>query len=123
MNGGKEEMYTWKKVTSSVIGIITGNPVVDNYGPMEIRNHTTGEVCQLEFKARGWKASSAYQVVGKVLDAGLSEVDGTTRSMHASLPASKTLRSRKVAARVNTTRTRLSLFGKHMRALRAYPSI
>lgn len=67
--GGKEELYTWKKVTSSVIGIITGNPVVDNYGPMEIRNHTTGEVCQLDFKPRGWKASSAYQVVGKVLDA------------------------------------------------------
>lgn len=68
-NGGKEELYTWKKVTSSVIGIITGNPTVDNYGPMEIKNWTTGEVCQLDFKPRGWKASSAYQVVGKVLDA------------------------------------------------------
>lgn len=67
--GGQEELYTWKKVTSSVIGIITGNPVVDNYGPMEIKNWTTGEVCLLEFKPRGWKASSAYQVVGKVLDA------------------------------------------------------
>ncbi|KAJ4373405.1 hypothetical protein N0V83_003700 [Neocucurbitaria cava] len=67
--GGKEELYTWKKVTSSVVGIITGNPVVDNYGPMEIRNWTTGEVCQLDFKARGWKASSAFQVAGKVLDA------------------------------------------------------
>lgn len=67
--GGKEELYTWKKVTSSVIGIITGNPVVDNYGPMEVKNWTTGEVCILDFKARGWKASSAYQVVGKVLGA------------------------------------------------------
>lgn len=67
--GGKEELYTWKKVTSSVIGIITGNPVVDNYGPMEIKNWTTGETCILDFKARGWKASSAYQVVGKVLGA------------------------------------------------------
>ncbi|KAL5115493.1 hypothetical protein ACEQ8H_006634 [Pleosporales sp. CAS-2024a] len=67
--GGKEELYTWKKLTVSVVGIITGNPVIDNYGPMEIRNHTTGEVCQIEFKPRGWKASSAYQVVGKVLDA------------------------------------------------------
>ncbi|KAF2183746.1 hypothetical protein K469DRAFT_710549 [Zopfia rhizophila CBS 207.26] len=66
--GGKEELYTWKKVTSSVIGIITGNPTVDNYGLMEIRNWTTGEVCQLDFKPRGWKASSAYQVAGKVLD-------------------------------------------------------
>ncbi|ORY09817.1 oxysterol binding protein 1 [Clohesyomyces aquaticus] len=67
-NGGKEELYTWKKVTSSVIGIITGNPTVDNYGLMEIKNHTTGEICQLNFKPRGWKASSAYQVAGKVLD-------------------------------------------------------
>lgn len=67
--GGKEEMYTWKKVTSSVIGIITGNPVVDNYGLMEITNWTTGEKCILDFKPRGWKASSAYQVVGKVMDA------------------------------------------------------
>lgn len=67
--GGKEELYTWKKVTSSVIGIITGNPTVDNYGLMEIKNWTTGEICQLNFKPRGWKASSAYQVAGKVLDA------------------------------------------------------
>ena len=67
--GGKEDLYTWKKVTSSVVGIITGNPVVDNYGPMEIKNWTTGEVCHLEFKPRGWKASSAYQIAGKIVDA------------------------------------------------------
>ncbi|KAF2430867.1 oxysterol-binding protein [Tothia fuscella] len=72
-NGG-EELYTWKKVTSSVIGIITGNPTVDNYGIMEVKNHTTGEVCTLDFKARGWKASSAFQVAGRVCDA-----DGKTR--------------------------------------------
>lgn len=72
--GGKEELYTWKKVTSSVIGIITGNPTVDNYGPMEVKNWNTGEVAQLEFKPRGWKASSAYQIAGKVLDA-----DGNVR--------------------------------------------
>ncbi|KAL4972698.1 Oxysterol-binding protein-domain-containing protein [Aspergillus desertorum] len=65
---GGEELYTWKKVTSSVIGIITGNPTVDNYGQMEIKNWTTGEVCYLDFKPRGWKASSAYQVTGKVVD-------------------------------------------------------
>ncbi|KAM0246201.1 hypothetical protein ACHAQJ_010302 [Trichoderma viride] len=67
--GGKEDLYTWKKVTSSVIGIITGNPTVDNYGPMEIKNWTTGEVALVEFKPRGWKASSAYQIAGKVMDA------------------------------------------------------
>jgi hypothetical protein len=67
-NGGKEELYTWKKVTSSVIGIITGNPTVDNYGPMEVKNWTTGDVCLIDFKARGWKASSAYQITGRVTD-------------------------------------------------------
>ena len=41
---------------------------------MDIKNWTTGEVCHLDFKPRGWKASSAYQVSGKV-----SSVDGTTR--------------------------------------------
>ncbi|KAJ5096274.1 hypothetical protein NUU61_005630 [Penicillium alfredii] len=65
---GGEELYTWKKVTSSVIGIITGNPTVDNYGLMEIKNWTTGEVCYLDFKPRGWKASSAYQLTGRVVD-------------------------------------------------------
>ncbi|MCJ1314543.1 hypothetical protein MMC25_008225 [Agyrium rufum] len=71
---GEEELYTWKKVTSSVIGIITGSPTVDNYGPQEIKNWNTGEVCILDFKPRGWKASSAYQVSGKVMTA-----DGKTR--------------------------------------------
>jgi len=71
---GGEELYTWKKVTSSVIGIITGSPTVDNYGLMEIKNWTTGEVCTLDFKPRGWTASSAYQVSGKVVAA-----DGKTR--------------------------------------------
>jgi hypothetical protein len=35
---------------------------------MEITNWTTGEKSIIEFKPRGWKASSAYQVVGKVMD-------------------------------------------------------
>ena len=47
---------------------------MDNYGPMEIKNHTTGETCLLDFKPRGWKASSAYQVSGKVMTP-----DGKTR--------------------------------------------
>lgn len=67
--GGPEELYTWKKVTSSVIGIITGNPTVDNYGKMEVKNHTTGEVSIIDFKPRGWTASSAYQISGRVNDA------------------------------------------------------
>jgi oxysterol-binding protein 1 len=68
-DGAKEELYTWKKITSSVIGIITGSPTVDNYGTMEVKNWTTGEVCIMDFKPRGWTSGSAYQVSGRVNDA------------------------------------------------------
>jgi len=64
---GSEELYTWKKVTSSVVGIITGSPTVDNYGPMEIKNWTTGDTCLLDFKARGWRGAG-YEVKGRVLN-------------------------------------------------------
>ncbi|KAI0400922.1 oxysterol-binding protein [Xylaria palmicola] len=66
--GGKEDFFTWKKPKSQVVGIITGNPVVDNYGLVEIKNWTTGEVCHLDFKQRGWTASNAYHISGKILD-------------------------------------------------------
>ena len=36
---------------------------------MEIKNWKTGETCILEFKPRGWTASSAYQLNGKIIDA------------------------------------------------------
>ncbi|KAK9473185.1 Oxysterol-binding protein-domain-containing protein [Dipodascopsis tothii] len=63
-----EELYTWKKVTSSVVGIITGSPVVDNYGDMVIKNHQTGDVCKLKFKQRGWLGAGAYELFGTVYD-------------------------------------------------------
>lgn len=70
-NGTKvdSELYSWKKVTSSVVGIIVGNPTVDNYGEMNIQNHSTGDSINLVFKARGWRESSAYEVKGTVLNA------------------------------------------------------
>ncbi|KXJ93907.1 Oxysterol-binding protein-domain-containing protein [Microdochium bolleyi] len=66
--GGKEELYTWKKPSQQVIGIITGSPAVDNYGLVEITNWSTGEKALIEFKARGWKASSAFGLAGKIVD-------------------------------------------------------
>lgn len=72
-NKVEEELYSWKKVNTSVVGIIVGNPTVDNYGQMEIRNHTTGDVLIVDMKQRGWKASSAYQLSGTVSDANGKE--------------------------------------------------
>lgn len=59
-----EELYSFRKVTSSVVGIITGSPVVDNYGDMEVINHNTGHKCILHFKSRGWRGANAYEVKG-----------------------------------------------------------
>ena len=63
-----KEVYSWRKVNNSVIGIIVGNPTIDNYGDMEIHNHMTGDYMKFNFKPRGWRASSAYEVKGEVFD-------------------------------------------------------
>ncbi|CAH2350965.1 oxysterol-binding protein homolog 1 [[Candida] railenensis] len=68
-NKVEEELYSWKKVNTSVVGIIVGNPTVDNFGKMEVTNHTTGDKLILDLKQRGWRASSAYQLSGHVTDA------------------------------------------------------
>lgn len=73
-NGVQEEIYSFRKVTSSVVGIITGNPVVDNHGTMVIENHTTGHSCELVFKQRNWSGSNAYEVKGSVFTPGKEPV-------------------------------------------------
>lgn len=65
----EEELYSWKKVNTSVVGIMLGSPTVDNYGTMEVTNHTTGDTVKVDMKQRGWKQSSAYQLSGVVCDA------------------------------------------------------
>lgn len=64
----EEELYSWKKVNTSVVGIMLGNPTVDNYGLMEVRNHTTGDVIEVNMKQRGWSAKLAYQLSGTAVD-------------------------------------------------------
>ena len=63
-----EELYSWKKVNTAVVGIMVGNPTVDNYGKMVVENHTTGDKITVDMKQRGWRASSAYQLSGQALD-------------------------------------------------------
>ncbi|SCU90993.1 LAFA_0F01288g1_1 [Lachancea sp. 'fantastica'] len=62
----EEELYTWKKPNNTVVGILVGNPQVDNHGDVEIVNHKTGDRCMIHFKARGWRSSNAYEVKGEV---------------------------------------------------------
>lgn len=63
-----DELYTWKKPNNTVIGILVGNPQVDNHGDVKIVNHITGDYCLMNFKARGWRSSGAFEVRGEVYD-------------------------------------------------------
>lgn len=63
-----DDLYTWKKPDNTVIGILMGNPQVDNHGDVKIVNHTTGDYCMVNFKARGWRSSGAYEVRGEVFN-------------------------------------------------------
>lgn len=67
-NDDPAEFYTYKKPDNTVIGILVGNPQVDNHGEVRITNHTTGDYCILNFKARGWRSSSAYEIKGEVFN-------------------------------------------------------
>ncbi|KAL6936546.1 hypothetical protein ACO0R3_000143 [Hanseniaspora guilliermondii] len=63
-----EELYSFKKPNNQVIGILTGNPQVDNYGEMVLQNHSNGDRCVITFKARGWRSNHAYEVKGEVFN-------------------------------------------------------
>lgn len=65
---GKEEVYSWKKLTTSVVGILVGSPSIDNYGDMIITNHRTGDQCIVTFKPRGWRSNQWYEMTGMVTD-------------------------------------------------------
>ncbi|KAF8934971.1 hypothetical protein BGZ58_005324 [Dissophora ornata] len=68
------EHYSWRKVTTCVQNLIVGTPWIDNYGDMVIKNHRTGETCQLTFKARGWRGKDAYEIRGFASDSRSKEV-------------------------------------------------
>lgn len=63
---GVEEHYTFKKVTTSVSGFVTGNTSIDHYGDMNIKCHTTGDECIMTFKPRGWRSSAMHELKGSV---------------------------------------------------------
>lgn len=64
----REEVYSFMKPDNSVIGILVGKPEVDNVGSCRIDNHTTGDYCILNYRARGWTMAGAYEVRGEVYD-------------------------------------------------------
>lgn len=60
----EEEVYSFRKLTSTVVGIITGSPEVDNHGDLVVTNHTLGYKCVVKCKKQGWRGNNAYEVRG-----------------------------------------------------------
>eukprot|EP00730_Choanoeca_flexa_P013635 TRINITY_DN5542_c0_g1_i1.p1 TRINITY_DN5542_c0_g1~~TRINITY_DN5542_c0_g1_i1.p1 ORF type:complete len:735 (+),score=177.05 TRINITY_DN5542_c0_g1_i1:47-2206(+) len=62
--------YTWTKVSTTIHNIIVGKLWLENSGKMDVRNHTTGDVCQLNYTGYSlFSSSPARQVLGEVKDA------------------------------------------------------
>uniref|UniRef100_A0AC35TZ35 PH domain-containing protein n=1 Tax=Rhabditophanes sp. KR3021 TaxID=114890 RepID=A0AC35TZ35_9BILA len=62
-------LYTFRKITTTVHNIIIGKLWIDNHGDMIIKNHTTGDICYLKFHATGYFAREPpKKVTGFVKD-------------------------------------------------------
>ncbi|KAI8867569.1 hypothetical protein GQ42DRAFT_164702 [Ramicandelaber brevisporus] len=62
------EHYAWRKVTTSVQGLMAGRPWIEHYGDMVVTNYRTGEVCTLTFKQRAWLSNDIFQIEGTSVD-------------------------------------------------------
>jgi hypothetical protein len=71
------EHISWKKVTTAVTNLIVGNPTIEHYGEMIVTNHTTGDVCKLNFKSNGWLSSDRNVLDGEVISAQTGKAEWT----------------------------------------------
>ncbi|XP_017018456.1 oxysterol-binding protein-related protein 2 [Drosophila kikkawai] len=62
------ETYSWTNVNCCVHNIIVGRLWIEQYGKMEISNHSTGHVASLTFKSAGSGAKNLHRVEGFVRD-------------------------------------------------------
>ncbi|CAD5125395.1 DgyrCDS13630 [Dimorphilus gyrociliatus] len=67
--------YTWRKVTTTVHNIIVGRLWVDNHGEMDIKNHTTGDLCHLKYSAYSYFSREPPRKVTGVIN----DVAGETK--------------------------------------------
>jgi len=67
--GEKEESYSMEAPQVIVGNLIIGESYTEPQGSTLVMNHTTGEKCQLEFKARGWTSKHNNSCFGVIKDA------------------------------------------------------
>jgi oxysterol-binding protein 1 len=64
------DVYSWCKVTSTIHNIIVGQLWIDQHGSMVIHNHTTGDVCELNYAEYSYfSRDPPRRVTGVVKDA------------------------------------------------------
>ena len=61
-----KEHFTIERPNSSVNNLIFGDMYVEHYGKMVVRNCATGDLCEVDFKKRGWSGKNAFEVEGFV---------------------------------------------------------
>ena len=57
--GGKVENYSWTVPQTAVHNLLIGKMYVDIRGHTRITNHTTGDICDIEWKERTWSGKNA----------------------------------------------------------------
>ncbi|KJE92277.1 oxysterol-binding protein [Capsaspora owczarzaki ATCC 30864] len=86
----RNDHYTWKKVTTCVHNIVSGQKWSDHYGEMVISNAAHDLECRLNFVKSGYFGSPTREVIGKVVQVSsgrvLAELQGC---WHQSLYAHK----------------------------------
>ncbi|XP_077369536.1 oxysterol-binding protein-related protein 2-like [Festucalex cinctus] len=63
-----KEAYTWTNPMCCVHNVIIGKPWIEQYGTVEIVNHSTGEKCVLNFKPCGMFGKEMHKVEGHIQD-------------------------------------------------------
>ncbi|XP_055332802.1 oxysterol-binding protein-related protein 1-like [Paramacrobiotus metropolitanus] len=69
-----KEVYSWSNVNLQVNNIIVGKLWIEQYGTMEIINHTTGLSCIMTFHPAGWSNKDLHRVNGYVVDKSKRQV-------------------------------------------------
>ena len=68
LKDGSKEFYSSNIPLTSVHNLIIGTPYIDLFGKVNTINHTTGELCDFEYKQRGWRNKNAFITSGIVKD-------------------------------------------------------
>ncbi|XP_049776943.1 oxysterol-binding protein-related protein 1-like [Schistocerca cancellata] len=69
------EAYTWTNVNCCVHNIIVGKLWMEQYGTMEVVNHSTGHRAILTFKPAGWLSKDLHRVEGFIMDKNKKKIN------------------------------------------------